>query len=926
MANLVHRSSRLVLAMAVAAVVLTGCGGKSEEELIESGKKQLEQKDLAGAIIQFKSALQRQPDSAQARLLLGKALLDIGDPVSAAVELRKAQEQSASQDEVVPALARAMLMTGEEAKVLSQFGEVKLKDPQAMASLFTSLATAHLLRADKAQARALISAAQQSKPGYVPAMVLDARLQAAEGELDSALSLLAEALAKPDSAELAGLLKGEILWLGKKEPAGALEAFRLVLQANPKSVQAHTSIMSILSQSGKAAESKAQLAELKKVAPQHPETLFFEAQTLFAEGDYKGSREVSDRLLKVLPDHPRLLELSGAAEYRLKQYTQAEAFLARALKNAPGLLLARQMLAQTYLRTNQPGKAVELLQPIIQGKNADGTSLALAAEAWMLLGDTQKADAAFAQAEKASPNDARIRTSAAMAQLSRGNSGAAAGQLEAIAAEDKGPRADVALISARLRQNDLAGALKAIDGLERKTPDRPLADNLRGRVLLLKKDTAGATKSFEAALRKDPKYFPAVASLAAIDFAAGQADAARKRFEDLATASPKSHEPWLALAELGNRAGDVPEKVVGYLRSGVKANGGAAAAHVALVNHLIGSSDGKAALTAAREAIAALPNNLDVMDALGRAQMADENVEQAVVTFKQMTALQPTAAINHVRLAEALAANKDNAGARAALRKALEIKPDLVIAKRALVSLSVRDKRPEEGLALVKELQRADAKDPVAYTLEGDVHMSQKNSEAAITAYRTALQLSKSTDSLVRLHSSLRAAGKSAEADRLAADWLKDRPKDAALRYYLGDVAMAAGNLAAAESQYRAVLEVQPGNPLAMNNVAWLMVKQNKPGAVAMAQKANQLMPGKPPLMDTLATALAAENQLPKAIELQQSAISRSPDNASLKLNLARMLIKSGDTARARAELEDIAKLGGKFSGQAEVAELLKKL
>jgi cellulose synthase operon protein C len=372
MSNFVHIRARLAPCLLVAAAVLVACGGKSETELIESGKKQLEQKDLAGAIIQFKSALQQKPDSAQARLMLGKALLENGDPISAIVELRKAQEQLTSEDEVVPPLARALLMSGEEGKVLAQFGDTKLKDPEAMADLLTSFASAHLARGDKEKARASIALAQQRKPGFVPAMVLEARLQAADGELDSALALLAEALTKPDAEERAGLLKGEILWLGKKDSAGALEAFRKVLTANPKSVQAHTSIMSLLSQSGKVAEAKTQLAELKKVAPQHPETLFFDAQMLFSDGDYKTSREVTDRLLRAMPENPRLLELAGASEYRLKQYTQAEAFLAKALKNAPGLPLSRQLLAQTYLRTNQPGKAIELLQPVIQGKNPDG--------------------------------------------------------------------------------------------------------------------------------------------------------------------------------------------------------------------------------------------------------------------------------------------------------------------------------------------------------------------------------------------------------------------------------------------------------------------------------------------------------------------------------------------------------------------------
>lgn len=78
--------------------------------------------------------------------------------------------------------------------------------------------------------------------------------------------------------------------------------------------------------------------------------------------------------------------------------------------------------------------------------------------------------------------------------------------------------------------------------------------------------------------------------------------------------------------------------------------------------------------------------------------------------------------------------------------------------------------------------------------------------------------------------------------------------------------------------------------------------------------------------MDTLATALAADNKLPLAVETQKAAIARSPGDPSLKLNLAKLLIKSGEKAYARAELEDLAKLGDKFRGQAEVAALLKSL
>ena len=132
------RIARLLTAAAFATAVLSGCGGKSEADLIESGKQLMAAGDFPAAIIQLKSALQKQ-DSGEVRLLLGKALLEHGDPLSAKVELSKAQELQVPEEQVVPPLARAMLAMAEDTAVLSQFGKLRLKQAEPAADLQTSI-------------------------------------------------------------------------------------------------------------------------------------------------------------------------------------------------------------------------------------------------------------------------------------------------------------------------------------------------------------------------------------------------------------------------------------------------------------------------------------------------------------------------------------------------------------------------------------------------------------------------------------------------------------------------------------------------------------------------------------------------------------------------------------------------------------------
>jgi putative PEP-CTERM system TPR-repeat lipoprotein len=364
--------------------------------------------------------------------------------------------------------------------------------------------------------------------------------------------------------------------------------------------------------------------------------------------------------------------------------------------------------------------------------------------------------------------------------------------------------------------------------------------------------------------------------------------------------------------------------VIRLVGEAVKASPGEPAPRLLLIESRLRQGDAQGALTAAQDASAALPGNLNLLDALGRAQQAAGDSQQAASTFKKLAGLQPNSVAAQLHLADAYVANKDTEAASRALRRALEIDPKAAAARRGLVSLALRANQPDKALELAREAQKGDAKDASGWSLEGDVEASRKNWKAAITAYRAALQRDKSADSAVRLHQALLASAQRPEADRFSADWQRDNPKDPAFRYYLGDIALSRSDLAAAEGYYRAVLVVQPDNALAMNNIAWLLVKQNKPGAVALAEKANELAPGRSQLLDTLATALAADNQVPKALEAQKKAVAAAPKDPGMQLNLARLYLKSGDKAQARTELLELAKLGDRFAAQAEVSELMK--
>jgi putative PEP-CTERM system TPR-repeat lipoprotein len=369
---------RMSLAALGAALLLAACGSASEGELLASAKDYLEKKDAKAAIIQLKSALQKAPDSGEARYLLGKALLDTGDAAGATVEFRNAAELRYPENLVTPALARALLRQGEDRRVVDTYAATTLSDGPASADLKTTLALAYLRQNKPELANQALDEALVAAPQHAPAKLLRARIGAGKQDFPTALKLLGEVTqADPTNAD-AWLLQAEIQHQGTRDSAAALASYRKAAELRNDLMPAHQGIVALLVEARDLAGANAHVEQLKKTLPQAPITKLLDAQMAFLRKDYAATRALTQPLLQQAPNNPLLLQLAGAAEFYLRALPQAENLLAQAVKIAPGLPLASHLLAQTYLRTGQPEKALETLRPAIEANPPRPDTLILA--------------------------------------------------------------------------------------------------------------------------------------------------------------------------------------------------------------------------------------------------------------------------------------------------------------------------------------------------------------------------------------------------------------------------------------------------------------------------------------------------------------------------------------------------------------------
>ncbi len=449
-----------------ALLSLGACTQQSDSQLLTSARAYLAKHDTAAASIELKNLLQQNPQSGEARLLLGKIQLERGDAAGAEIYFLRALDAGRTEDEVLPLLARAMVAQQKYPLLVQQYGAVELKDDRAAAELKTEIAIAHIANKSPSNAEAAVENALHRSPAFPPAALLQARLTAARGGLEPAMRLVdAMLVASPGNAQ-AWNLKGELLTAGNRtDRAPAIAAYRKALELQPDLVTAHVAVLTLLLNQRDFDAFGKQLAGLKKALPRHPETQYFEGVQALHDGDAKRVRDITATLLRGPRQDWRVLLLAGQAEIALNSIAQAEVLLLKSMQLAPAASSPRLMLAQVYLRSGQADKALAVLKPLSEQGAQDADFLALMGRSQLMSGDAKSAEASFARAAKLNPKDKRIDTSAALSRLGQGKSATALDELASIVATDTGTTADLALISERMRRKEFDAALKAVNAL-----------------------------------------------------------------------------------------------------------------------------------------------------------------------------------------------------------------------------------------------------------------------------------------------------------------------------------------------------------------------------------------------------------------------------------------------------------------------------
>jgi tetratricopeptide (TPR) repeat protein len=263
------------------------------------------------------------------------------------------------------------------------------------------------------------------------------------------------------------------------------------------------------------------------------------------------------------------------------------------------------------------------------------------------------------------------------------------------------------------------------------------------------------------------------------------------------------------------------------------------------------------------------------------------------------------------------------------LLEALKLDPMLHPARVDYARELVRNNQLEAAREQVAWLRQQQYVTPDTLLIEGQLLEASDDLAGAGGKYQEIFDLAPNNINLLRLVDMLWQQNEYADAIERMNDWLAVQPDDPLTQLQLARYYEQTGKREDAVAVLERLIAAHPDHFMAINNLAWLLRDSSPARALELAERANTLAPESAQVMDTLSVLLlnhGGEPQLRQAIQLNQRALKRLPDEPLVRLHAAQLQQAVGDIGGARATLQVLLKKHPEFEARAQAEQLMSRL
>lgn len=888
-----RKTALSILVAGVVALSLSGCG-QSVQEQLSKGKSYLDAADYRAAGIEFKAVLQNDRQNLAARMGLAELNRRVNDLPAEEKELQAIlsaddallKTYNIDKVDISNQLARLYAKTENSTSLLEMddVGSPEIRYLKTLELLMNERTdVTQLPKIDDEHYAALQSAAisKQSDPA-------------------KSISTLIAMKIPSDNVELLrhfNLLQFEVLYStgATKDAISALAAY---VEKSPFDYPRAMQLAHLYISTSEFTMAKPIVGQLLTKFSRHALVSEMNAILLYQENKYKEALEAANVASIADPNAKMARIIAGYSAFHLQKPDVALSELNQVVSSLDGSHPAKRLHIQLRAMSGK-AEAKELANDALQLTNLTAEDLSLLSQMGIAMarrGDVETAKALEQKVTEASSNMPQSGNAAAlgMLQLSLGNEQAFKTLEDGLSADSASIDIGNTLASAYLASGKLDDALRVADAIAEKQPVQSAL--LKGVVMAQKGDHANAVKQFNASISLKSDNPAAKAGLVESYVILGNLDAAHQM---LVESKNESNAVLMYRHYLGamTRAGKGKEGAT-FINSTLKDT---TSSPMKLMNSQAYFVSGLWS-----DALKTLPQDETVkgigeywmirvgsqMQQGDKAALAQSYHEWLKVSPSNQMALMGhiSALVDAKQINEAIDALNSHAQYHKEKTPVYIMKFHLQVMTRdyAGAQLSWNNFAPEVQKSVVGQ------------GLDGILDVTNEKFSSAIAKLSKLYDEVPSEQYLVWLYFAYEGNREIEKGIDKLEEHLKKETDSVMARTYLANGYAQTGKYKQAEEHYLHVIEIESGNTLILNNLAYVKIENGDyVGAEKYARQALQSMPGNQTVIDTLANALLKQGRSQEASTLIAPLINGDEEDFTAQTHV-KIMMASGKRDEAR--------------------------
>jgi tetratricopeptide (TPR) repeat protein len=637
----------------------------------------LMQRQVDRAAQALASAAEAAPIRSSIRLQYARFNIQTGHPDLARKTLEEIRAKAPDMLNASMLLADLALTEKKYAESATLLEGVLSRDPSVPEAAML-LARVRLALGENEKALSALEAAQKFYPRSPELEYYLGLTQTALRDVPAAIDSFNQAVSLAPDFSAAILALAE-LNIRQGNAAAAANSLRALVQKHPEISQAQFLLAAAYRQQRNLDAALAIYRQLGTSFPKNPESFVQAGQVLLQQNKPADARQAFDKALEITPGYPAALEQLVNLDIIAKRFAPARQRLEAQIAQSGSSATLQTLLARVHFAEGDTAQAEAALRKVIELQPDAADAYLSLAQLYLSTHQPQKALSDLEAAVAKNPKDIRPLTIMGVLQSEQKDHEGARASYEKILAID--PKAVVALNNlAYLYSEQFGNPSKALEMAQRArdaAPNSPeIADTLgwilhkAGRysqALALLDESAGklpanpevqfhlgmnyymlgndasARATLEQALKLSDSFSGAADAknaLGVLSLDLSNATAARTALEQTLAVRKDDPMALIRLATVQERSGE-PEKSLASYRAVLKTNPGNVAAALGAVRLLRAENDAAGAIAVATAARKATPNNADIAQALGQLSLETRDYSRAFGFFQEARLIRP---------------------------------------------------------------------------------------------------------------------------------------------------------------------------------------------------------------------------------------------------------------------------------------------